>query len=157
METNICRRNKHGYCKYGNNCHFRHEKQICIVSNCSVFSCEKRHPKLCSWFQQYGRCKFTSFCKFKHSNNDNIEELINRIHSNQNKLSEIEKSLAVIETEEEEIKKRMKVFEEQLETRFAELESKINLLFQLLEEKNEKITSLELILNESSVSFFNFL
>ena len=29
METYICRRNKHGYCKYGDNCHLRHEKQIC--------------------------------------------------------------------------------------------------------------------------------
>ena len=53
-------------------------------------------------------------------------------------------------TEEEGIKKRIKVYEEQLETIFTDLENKIVLLFQLMEEKNEKIASLESSLKESS-------
>ena len=50
-------------------------------------------------------------------------------------------------TEEEGIKKRIKVYEEQLETKFTDLENKIVLLLQLMEEKNEKIASLESSLN----------
>ena len=42
---------------------------------------------------------------------------MNKIQSNQNKLSEIEKTLAIIETEEEGIKKRIEVYEEQLKTK----------------------------------------
>ena len=85
----VCRRNKYGYCKYGDNCHFRHEKQICTDSSCDVFNCEKRHPRICSWFQQYRRCKFTSFCKFKHVNSENIDDLIKLIEENSRKLLEI--------------------------------------------------------------------
>ena len=46
----------------------------------------------------------------------------------------------------------MTVFKEQIGTRFTEFESRITLLFQLMEKKNEKIASLESILKESSVS-----
>ena len=76
---------------------------------------------------------------------------MNRIQSNQNKLSEIEKTLAIIETEEEGIKKRIEVYEEQLKTKFTDLENKIVLLFQLMEEKNAKIANLESSLKEISV------
>ena len=52
-----------------------------------------------------------------------------RIQSNQSKLTEIENTLALIETEEEGIKKRLEIFEEQLKTKFTELETMITLLF----------------------------
>ena len=74
---------------------------------------------------------------------------MNRIQSNQSKLSEIEKTLAIIETEEEGIKKRIEVYEEQLKTKFTDLENKIVLLFQLMEEKNAKIANLESSLKKS--------
>ena len=76
MEINICIRKKYGYCKCGDNCHFRHLKHICIDSNCNIFHCEKRHPKICDWYQQKGRCQVTSFCKFKNVKYDNIEKLM---------------------------------------------------------------------------------
>ena len=64
-----------------------------------------------------------------HSNNEHLEELMTRIQSNQSKLTEIENTLALIETEEEGIKKRLEIFEEQLKTKFTELETMITLLF----------------------------
>ena len=45
MEINICRRNRYGYCKYRDHCHFRHEKIICIDSNCNILNCEKDTQK----------------------------------------------------------------------------------------------------------------
>ena len=64
-----------------------------------------------------------------HSNNEHLEELMTRIQSNQSKLTEIENTLALIEPEEEGIKKRLEIFEEQLKTKFTELETMITLLF----------------------------
>ena len=148
----ICRRNKYGYCRYGDNCHFRHEKQICTESSCDVFNCEKRHPKICSWFQQYRRCKFTTFCKYKHINSENIDELINLIEENSKKLLEVNKALEAIKKEEELVKSKEEVFEEKVENRFVEFEGRITALFKLLEEKNEKIVNLESSLRETRES-----
>ena len=91
MTQNVCKRNKYGYCRRGDNCHFRHEKLICTDQTCNVFACDKRHPRRCSWFQEYGRCKFTSFCKFKHEVEEDQNEIVNRIKSNESKLIDIEK------------------------------------------------------------------
>jgi len=138
MEINICRRNKYGYCKHGDNCHFRHENIICIDNNCNIYSCEKRHPKICSWYQQYGRCKFTSFCKFKHENKENIDELIKRIEENANKLNEINASLQAIEKEEKTAKNQIEVFEKQLAGRCEVLESKLNVALETIEKKTTR-------------------
>ena len=40
MELKVCRRNKYGYCKYGDTCHFRHEMKICFESSCNIFDLE---------------------------------------------------------------------------------------------------------------------
>ena len=147
---NICRRNKYGYCKYGNFCHFRHEKLICIDSTCNIFSCEKRHPKICDWYQQYGRCKFTSFCKFKHVNTNDIDKLIKSIEENANKLSEIEKALEAINIEEEAMQNKVNVFEETLERRCVEFENKFTAVLESIEKNNEKILELESSLKEAT-------
>ena len=144
MEINICRRNKYGYCKYGDHCHFRHEKVICIDSNCNILNCEKRHPKICNWYQQYGRCKFTSFCKFKHENNVKIDELMKRLEENAIKLSEINKALEAIKKEEEATKNHIEVSETQ-----EEIESQFTSVFELIEKNNEKILFLETSLKET--------
>ena len=97
MQITFCRRNKYGFCKYGDRCHFRHAKQICINSNCDVLSCENRHPRNCKWYQEYNRCKFTTYCKFKHVKIDSIENLMEKIKENSNELNELAKKLEKIE------------------------------------------------------------
>ena len=140
MEINICRRNKYGYCKYGDKCHFRHEKVICNDSNCNIFNCERRHPKVCGWYQQYGKCKFTSF---KHVSTDNIENLRKRVEENTTKLSEIEKALEAIKKEEGKIQNKIEVFEKELEKRFVELENKFTTsVNEFIEKNNEKVLHL---------------
>ena len=68
---------------------------------------DKRHPRRCSWFQEYGRCKFTSFCKFKHENEQNQDEIVNGIKSNESKLIDIEQKLGDIKKEETKTLKRL--------------------------------------------------
>ena len=129
MEINICRKNKFGYRKYENNCHFRHVKLICIDNSCNIFNCEKRHPKICDWYRQYGRCKFTTFCKYKHVNTDSIDELSKSIQENTTKLIEIEKALEAIKNEEETVQNKIEVFKEQLERKCEEFENKFSVVF----------------------------
>ena len=43
MKEQICRYNKFGYCKYGDKCHFRHINEKCVIKDCKIQDCEKRH------------------------------------------------------------------------------------------------------------------
>ena len=135
MEVKVCRKNKYGYCKYGDKCHFRHEKEICINNNCNVFNCDKRHPRLCSWFQEYGRCKFTSFCKFKHSRDTSFEVIMNKMEKNENKLTEINTMLDNLGNEEVEIKQRMQINNTGFENRLEKIESEVTSYIKILRKR----------------------
>ena len=135
MEQSICRRNKYGYCKHGDKCHFKHEKQICTQSNCTVFSCQFRHPRICKWFEEYGMCKFSSFCKFRHEKFESIENLVLKIKENEVKLNDVNKKLENIEKEERNKMKTIEEYEVQAQKRFQELEKKISTFVKLLEER----------------------
>ena len=53
MKTKLCRYNKYGYCKYGDDCHFRHINVMCVSEKCDVFECDKRHPIACKYFENF--------------------------------------------------------------------------------------------------------
>ena len=149
MVMKICRRNKYGYCKYGDTCHFKHVKEICKDNKCNIFNCEKRHPKVCSWFQEYGRCKFTTYCKFKHPNINNFDEIVDKIELNENKLDEINKMLKIIEKEEVEIKQKIEAYENEIEKRLNMFEIKLNKVYEVLDEKDCIIASLQASLRKT--------
>ena len=90
MTQTLCRRNKHGYCKHGDKCRFRHVYEKCETPDCNVFNCEKRHPKICNFISQYGRCKFTItiYCKYDHEKPRNVLE-------NNAKIIELRKNLKI--------------------------------------------------------------
>ena len=60
-------------------CRYKHVDEICVDKNCSVFQCERRHPRIFNYYREYQRCKFTTFCRYKHENLDNENEKINQI------------------------------------------------------------------------------
>ena len=62
---NLCRFYKFGYCKFRNNCRSRHVDILCENENCDINSCENRHPRVCSFYWDFGRCKFSP-CSYKH-------------------------------------------------------------------------------------------
>ena len=98
MKQNVCRKFKYGYCKYLDKCHFKHNKTLCTDKNCSVFNCEKRHPRTCQYYKEYKRCKFTTYCLFKHDIESDTSEIEKKIKENGLKLKEIEKKLKKIES-----------------------------------------------------------
>ena len=70
----ICRKNKFGYCMFGDKCCFRHNIVKCVDKNCSVFKCEKRQPKICKYQRDFGRCKFTTYCSYNHDKQNDVSE-----------------------------------------------------------------------------------
>ena len=48
--------------------------------------CEKRHPKICKYFRDYKRCKFTVGCMYKHKIFheifENIEKKLEKVTCN---------------------------------------------------------------------------
>ena len=62
----ICRYFKFRFCKYLKKCLFQHVREICENNECDVKSCSLRHPKICSFFRDYNRCKFVEWCLFKY-------------------------------------------------------------------------------------------
>ena len=67
-------KNKFGFCKFSDKCRFRHVNVKCEVKNCSVYSCEKRHPRTCKHFRDIGYCKFTTYCRYEHTKHKHIIE-----------------------------------------------------------------------------------
>ena len=92
MESEVCKFNKSGYCKFRDSCLKRHENAVCIEENCNG-KCIRRHPKLCRYFAQHNYCKFGNLCKYKHEE-DTSKDFEERIGHLEEALS---KSLAEIE------------------------------------------------------------
>ena len=59
---------------------------MCATKDCNVFSCEKRHPRQCIYQRDFGRCKFTTSCKYDHRKPRDILENSNKIIDIQKKL-----------------------------------------------------------------------
>ena len=94
-DLEICRRNKFGFCKYNIWCK-KHGNDICDITSCEVSQCEKRRPKECYWFREFGRCKFY-ICAHKHVKQRIVKSDIYEISK---KIKKLEERIKVKETEE---------------------------------------------------------
>ena len=77
----VCLFNKFGHCKFQANCRKRHVETICEREYCEILNCNQRHPRECSYYRHFNRCKFGSYCSFTHktSKDEKIEKLRNEI------------------------------------------------------------------------------
>ena len=69
---NVCRYFKFGFCKFTDKCRFMHISQVCENPSCEINHCKLRHPRVCKYFRDYNRCKFSEWCAFKHIENNNL-------------------------------------------------------------------------------------
>ena len=113
----LCLRNKFGYCKYYNACHFKHINKECEKVNCDIKSCEERHPKDCWWFKEYKRCKF-SYCAYKHVKETNPSTDIKE------KIEEIDKLITEKKAEMDLQEQRIREIENKLKDKECDLEKK---------------------------------
>ena len=106
----ICLFNKYGHCKFQGTCRKRHIMNICDKEECEVRKCLKRHPRECSYYREFKRCKFGSYCSFLHktSKDDEIKKLKKDLNDVKSRLEKIEdilkfksKQLELIENEKD--------------------------------------------------------
>ena len=127
MAAKYCYRNKFGYCSQENFCRYIHTSDICEDENCLKIQCNKRHPRECSYFSQFQRCKFSN-CAYKHIkkfSEKDVQELIKRVvklETNYNQDKTANKTLSKSEVELENLKKEVL----NLKIKVEELTSKLN-------------------------------
>ena len=74
--SDICQHYKFGYCRYLENCFKKHITEVCEDKNCDVKNCNFRHPKTCTFFEQFTYCKFGDYCLYEHKNEDKKNDKI---------------------------------------------------------------------------------
>ena len=106
----VCKFNQSGFCKFQSHCRKQHVMKICTNTQCSMVTCIYRHPRVCRYFDNFGRCKFADSCAYLHKRNGNlcdirknqdkeieelrkeVEELSKQVHDLRNILHEISNS-----------------------------------------------------------------
>ena len=121
---------------YGDTCRYKHIEEVCSDQSCSVFNCEKRHPKICNFQREFGRCKFTTYCKYSHNKQTDVAV-------NSDKIKEIEKKLITIET----IAKQKSPVENnaliEVNKKLDVLKNPVKTMSNVLEERDSHISKIE--------------
>ena len=87
---------------------------MCDDKQCYIANCDKRHPKPCTFYRDYGRCKYSDYSKYDHiQTRTNI--LANKFESQINRFEKVvnEKDSVIrkLEIENKTNKKRLDVLE----------------------------------------------
>ena len=90
--TETCLRSKFGFCKFGNRCDKVHFTEVCENHHCKGKDCDKRHPIVCFYFSEYGRCKFGHFCAYGHPVKRE-QKLVDDVKALQTEVSELKKKV----------------------------------------------------------------
>ena len=128
MIENVCRYNKYGYCKFSDTCRNLHVNELCVDHQCDIAVCEKRHPRICSFYRDYGRCKYAEYCRYKHA--QTVDEI---------KTNDFEEKLAMKDKEITQIKEEIVNNNEKMN----EKESIIEIQNKVINELREKLESEE--------------
>ena len=144
----LCRRNKFGYCRYGEKCRKKHINRLCVKRTCEVFNCEKRHPKICTFKRDYGYCKFAEQCRLNHEKPKEIIAVDEKVLELENRMKNLHDNSAptCVEAQNDSILKT-------IENKFALFENMMNNQRKDLEEKNAQILSFELRLDDMEKKF----
>ena len=122
----LCRRNKFGYCRYGDKCRKKHINEICAERTCEVFNCEKRHPKICTFKRDYGYCKFAEYCRFNHDKPKEIVAVDEKISEIENRIKEMHDNSTPngVEAQNDLIENKFALFENMISNQRKDLEEK---------------------------------
>ena len=97
---NVCRFYKFGYCKFKTSCKFKHVTVVCDDDKCNnQHTCQKRHPRVCKYFINFGRCKLGSACAYAHQTrgkveNGRLEQKLDELMKTINKKDEVIRNLS---------------------------------------------------------------
>ena len=141
MTQNVCRYYKFGYCKFGNQCRNLHVEELCDIKQCDISKCDKRHPRPCKFFMDYGRCKFSDYCKYKHihpENNNKTEDFMSKIKEFEKVIDEKDSVIRKLKKEIETNNERL----DKLETVIVNKEKLIEEIVDNLNKVKEKVDTI---------------
>ena len=148
MTQAICFKNKFGYCRYSDSCRFKHVTIVCDDGQCQIQNCEKRHPKICRYYRDYRRCKFTIGCKYKHENPydffHKLEKEIDKIKKN-NPINAKESHIKLLEDKLETLEKKIEIQQKDFDNQRKDMKAKkshihgLEIRLDELEKKNLKL------------------
>ena len=152
MTKPLCLHNKFGHCKFSDKCRKKHVTIVCDDGSCVVDSCDKRHPKLCRFQRDFGRCKFATYCSFDHRKPKDMRDMSDVIEELKKRVENLEKNpkKSDIKTVElgKSVDKKIESFENHLKTLRKTLEEKDALIL----DAEKRLTDLE---NKSKTNIDN--
>ena len=107
----------------------------CVEKNCSIFTCERRHPRVCKHYRDLGYCKFTTYCKFEHRKQKHISE-------NSEKIVELERKLNNIVMPNSENQQAKEDLAKHVDKKLETLDRQILHMRKSIEEKDKCIEEL---------------
>ena len=127
--VDVCKYNQTVFCKYRQQCRKQHIHEICTTFPCTNNMCFLRHPRICKYYSEFGRCKFGDSCLYLHTN----------------RFLTLENDIGILKSEIEELKRKN-----------TELENLVNKLnreeLQKLDKRATRNTSGPVLLNYSSAT-----
>ena len=145
---NVCKYYKFGFCKYKDNCRKMHIHEKCENRSCEIKNCTLRHPRKCSFYRDFKRCKFNEWCKYDHFDNDNdVQILRNQLDENKRKIHDLEEKIKSKDKDIEDqilrIESIEKSFTEEIVVRLETLEKSIIEKDKVIQELVNKVESFE--------------
>ena len=146
----LCSFNKFGFCKYRETCRKRHIKETCEKTLCDISTCTSRHPRICKFFRDLGRCKFDP-CAFLHVENKNsLESLVKENEEILQKIAKLDSTIKDLDEkiiESKHIQDKLRSVENKLDT-FNSSQKEMFEKDSLIEKLNRKVSTIEKTLSE---------
>ena len=149
----VCRHHKYGFCKNQETCRLKHVNDICEKKGCEIDKCSQRHPRSCKYFQEFKRCKFGSYCLYRHEDSQilcytkNHEEkfkaLTEKTTELETKVACLSELLNVKTAKTENLELKLNTLEEKVEQDSKDLIQKLNSLSDSLDQISERIKEVE--------------
>ena len=101
---------------------------------CNIVKCDKRHPRICKYQRDYGRCKFMEYCRFNHDKQNDVSQNSEKIVSLENKISKMEERISKNcdnENLAKNVEKKLEVFENQMKHLREVIDEKDNVIVDL--------------------------
>jgi hypothetical protein len=108
----VCKHDKFGFCKFGDQCRKEHIKEICRDLNAckTIKTCHKRHPKVCRRFTIDKLCRFGSNCAYFHldesdtTSQKSISDMNEKLINLENTVVEMGQLIRSLQTEIQDMK-----------------------------------------------------
>ena len=137
-QQNVCRFYKFGFCKYKDNCRNMHIHEKCDNRSYEIKICSLRHPRKCSFYRDYKRCKYSEWCQYDHVDNE-VDSLTNQFEENKRKITELEKHIQNKEKYIENLVKRIEIIQTEIRVEFK---TKLDILEKNVLDKDKTIDEL---------------